>query len=83
MHPYGMYMTDCEVFVPFNLGINGFSGMLATRILGEAWNDNYANYSYTEGDEKYMEMLLSVTEEEFKERFDTYLEDDEYGEQEY
>jgi hypothetical protein len=85
MSPYGMYMTDVEEGVPFIIDISGFSGMIATRLLGETWEDDYVGYCYEEGDEAYVEMLVFYDGDDFEDEFDIYLdeEDEGYTEQGY
>lgn len=72
---HGMYMLDCKELPLINVNITGFTGMLATRILGEVWTDNYIGYEYTEGDENYVEIIM-ISDCSYEDEFDIYTEDE-------
>ena len=73
LSPYGAYMMDFEEPPWISIDLTGLSGMLATRILGEVWKDDYAGYEYNEGDEAYVEVIM-VTDCTYEDEY--YLDED-------
>lgn len=75
-NPYGMYIEDIEEPIPICVNMSGFAGFLATKILGEVWEDDYTGYYYEEGDENFVEMFMMVEGPEFEEDYDIFIEDE-------
>lgn len=74
--PYGMYMEDLKDPIPICINMSGFSGFLATKLLGEVWEDDYTGYYYEEGDENFVEMFMLVEDMGYTEDYDIFIEDD-------
>ena len=89
MHPdimseYGLYMTDAEIPPIFCVDLTGFTGMWATRILGEVYEDEYTGYVYEEGEENIVEIFVMADEFDLdvgdEIEYDLEIEDDDDGE---
>lgn len=78
--PYGMYMEDLIDPIPICLDISGYSGFLATKLLGEVWEDEYTGYCYEEGDESYVELYMLIDDLDGREDYDIFVDEDEDAE---
>ena len=72
---YGIYIQDIDEGIPVSINMSGFTGKVATEILGEVWEDEYTGYVYEPGDERVIEMYFLDPEPELLD-YDEY----DYGE---